>query len=129
MGFWEKVNTELKKTVGEGWTAVRDNARIGKLRYHKHSLNKKAEKHFAEIGGIVYDMAKPPWENPLSRPAVLKLIEEIKKVETEIAELEEEIEKTRHGEREEEEGPGVGPEASSETPAGEEKEKEGAEKG
>lgn len=105
MGFWEKVNTELKKAVEEGWTAVKGSARIGKLKYNKNALNRKAEKCFAEIGGIVYDMAKPPWENPLSRPDVLKLIEEIKKVESEIADLEEEIEKARTKEEEGGEAP------------------------
>ncbi|MFQ5465868.1 MAG: hypothetical protein ACE5EI_08070 [Thermodesulfobacteriota bacterium] len=92
MGFWDKVNTELKKAAQEGWEAVKGSARSGKLRLRKHTLNKKAEKRFAEIGGIVYDMAEPPWENPLSRPAVLKLIEEIKRIEAEIAEIENEVE-------------------------------------
>lgn len=119
MGFWDKVNAELKKTVEGGWEAVKGSARVGKLRLTKHNLNKKAEKRFAEIGGIVFDMAKPPWENPLSRPAVLKLIEEIKKIETEIAEIEDEIDRGRHREKAgEEEAPvppgGEGPEEGEE---------------
>ncbi|HLC18890.1 MAG TPA: hypothetical protein VJM57_07755 [Thermodesulfobacteriota bacterium] len=95
MSFWENVNEELKRAAKEGWEAVKDSAKIGKNRYKVHTLHKKAEKLFAEIGGIVYDMAKPPYENPLSRPAVLKLIEDIKKIEQESTALEEEIAKTR----------------------------------
>ena len=94
-GFWSTVNTELKKAVEEGWSAFKENARIGKLRYRIHTLHKKAEKHFTEIGGMVYDMANPPWENPLSRPEVLKLINEIKKIESETSALEEEIERLK----------------------------------
>ena len=95
MGFWDKVNTGLKKAAKEGWLAVKDSARIGKNRYKLYTLHRKAEKIFSEIGGIVYDMAKPPYENPLSRPAVLKLVEDIRKMEEEAAAIEEEIERTR----------------------------------
>ncbi|MBI4949734.1 MAG: hypothetical protein HY955_06260 [Deltaproteobacteria bacterium] len=91
MGFWDNVNDELKKAVEEGWSAVKENAKIGKLRLRTHTLHKKAEKHFAEIGGIVYESSRVPWENPLSRTEVQKLIEEIRKIEAETDALEKEI--------------------------------------
>ncbi len=104
MSFWESVNTELKKAAGTGWSAVRDSAKIGKIRYKKHNLHKDAGKLFAELGGVVYDMAKPPYdENPLSRSEVLKLIEDIKKVEDESSALEDEIVETKKKEPEEQE--------------------------
>ena len=96
--FWDNVNAGLKKAVEEGWTVVKDSARIGKHRYNTYILHRKAEKLFAEVGGLVYDMAKPPYENPLSRPEVLKLIEEIKKVEAETAAIEADIAKMRQKE-------------------------------
>lgn len=95
MGFWDNVNEELKSAVEEGWTAVKDGAKIGKLRYRMYTLHRKAEKLFAEIGGIVYEMARPPMENPLSSPEVLKLVESIKKIEAETEALEEEIARTK----------------------------------
>lgn len=95
MGFWDKVNDELKKAVEEGWEAVKEGAKIGKLKYRKHTLHKSAEKRFAEIGGIVYDMAKSPSDNPIARPDVLKLIEEIKRLESETEAVDREIEATR----------------------------------
>lgn len=91
MGFWDTVNEELKKAVEEGLTVVKDSAKIGRLRYRLYTLHKQAEKHFAEIGGIVYDMGKPPFDNPLQKPEVLKLIDEIKKIEAESESLEREI--------------------------------------
>lgn len=107
MGFWNNVNDELKKAVEEGWTAVRDGAKIGKLRLQLYSLHKKAEGLFAEMGGIVYDMARPPYENPLSRPEVLKLIEDIKKIEEEALRVEEEVKQVRK--KEPPSGAGQGP--------------------
>ncbi len=94
-GFWSTVNTELKKAVEDGWSAFKESARIGKLRYRVHTLHKRAEKHFAELGGMVYDMARPPWENPLSKPDVLRVLNEIKKIESETSALEEEIEELK----------------------------------
>ncbi len=99
MAFWESVNTGLKKAVDEGWTAVRDSARIGKSRYKLHSLHKQAEALFAEIGGIVYDMADSKGDNPLSRPEVRDLIDDIKRVEALSSEIEHEIEMTREKEK------------------------------
>ena len=98
MGFWEHVNSELKKAVEEGWTVVKESARIGKLRLNIHNLHKEAERHFKEIGGIVYESAKLPWENPLQKPEVIKHIEEIKKIEAQTEALEEEIRKLKHKE-------------------------------
>ncbi len=95
MGFWEHVNTELKKAVEESWTVVKESARIGKLRLNIHNLHREAEKHFKEIGGIVYESAKLPWENPLQKPEVTRHIEEIKKIEAQTEALEEEIKKLK----------------------------------
>ncbi len=116
MGFWERIRDELKKTVEEGWSAVKDGAKIaaekgeevakiGRIRYQQFLLHKKAERRFADLGGMVYDMAKPPYENPLSNPEVMKVIEEIKKIEEESQQLEEEKERIRKKESQEEKPP------------------------
>ena len=97
MGFWDNVNDEMKKAVGQGISAVKEGATLGRLKFRVHTLHKKAEGLFAELGGMVYDMAGPPWENPLSRPEVLKIVAGIKKLEEEAALLEEEMKKARHG--------------------------------
>ncbi len=95
MGFWDNVNDEMKKAVGQGISAVKEGAKLGRLKLRVHALHKKAEGLFAELGGMVYDMADPPWENPLSRPEVLKAVAELKKLEQEAASLEEELKKAR----------------------------------
>ena len=124
MSFWNKVAEELKRAAQGGWEAVRDGAKlavekseemakIGKLRYRIYTNHKQAEKLFNELGGIVYEMAKPPYENPLSRPEVTRLVEEIRKVEEEIALLEEEIEAIRKGSQIEEEEEAKAPEPAT----------------
>jgi hypothetical protein len=116
VAFWHNVNSGLKKAVDEGWIAVRDSAKIGKNRYKLHTLHKQAETLFAEIGGIVYDMADSKDESPLSRPEVRDLIDDIKRIEAESAGIESEIEQTREKDKPDEEGgavEGAWPEAVS----------------
>ncbi len=111
MSFWERMRDELKRAMEEGWLVVKegakvaavkteDMAKIGKLRYQVYGLNRKAEKHLTEIGGRVYDMAKPPWENPLSDQEILRLVEEVKKVEEDIKRIEAEISRLKGREEE-----------------------------
>ena len=103
MAFWDKVSSELKKAAHEGWAAVKEGAKLagtkgeevakhGRFRYRAYTTHKEAESLFTELGGAVYDMARPPYENPLSNPAVMRLIERIKKIEAETASLEQKIE-------------------------------------
>lgn len=106
MAFWDRVSDELKKAAAEGWEAVKagtkvaaekseEVAKTGKLRYKAYSVHKEADKLFGQLGGIVYDMAEPPFENPLLRADVQKLIEEIKQIEQEAVSLEEEVERIK----------------------------------
>jgi len=98
MGFWEHVNQELKRAVEEGWTAVKENAKIGKLRLNIHNLHKDAENHFKSLGGIVYEMAFDPSENPLHKPEAQRHIGEIRRIQAQAEALEEEIRKLKHKE-------------------------------
>lgn len=98
MGFWDHVNDELKKAVEEGWSAVKEGARTGKLKLRIHNLHRDAERRFKEMGGIVYEASATPAENPLERADIQRLVGEIKNIERETAELEEEIARLRHKE-------------------------------
>lgn len=98
MGFWDHVNQELKRAVEEGWSAVKESAKIGKLRLRIHNLHKDAERHFKDIGGIVYESSSGPLENPLDKSEVQRHIGEIKKIEKEAKALEDEIAKLKHKE-------------------------------
>ena len=98
MAFWEKINKELKRAVEDGWTAVKAAAekteevtKTGKQRFKVHGLHKQAERYFADLGGMVYDMAKEPFDNPFDRSEVKRLIEEIREVERQASSIEDEI--------------------------------------
>ncbi len=106
MAFWDRVSEELKRAAAEGWEAVKagtkvaaekseEVAKTGKLRYKSHTVHKKADKLFGQLGGIVYDMAEPPFENPLLRADVQKLIEDIKQAELEATAIDEEVERVK----------------------------------
>jgi len=106
MAFWDRVSDELRKAAVEGWEAVKagtkvaaekseEVAKTGKLRYKSHTVHKRADKLFGQLGGIVYDMAEPPFDNPLLRADVQKIIEEIKQAEMEATAIDEEVERVK----------------------------------
>lgn len=127
MGFWDNVNDELKKAVGESWSAVKENAKMGKLRLKANSLHKKAERHFSEIGGKVYEIYNTTGEekaNPLESHEVIRLVEEIRAAEAQVSEIKAEIAKIKRGE----ESAGRKEAAGKEPPAEEKAEEAGEEK-
>ncbi len=103
MAFWKTVKRDLKKAVEEGWTVVKDGAKVaaekseevaktGKLKYKAHILHKDAEKLFADLGGIIYDLANgPSKKNPLSNPEVKRLVKEIGELENSASSMEDDI--------------------------------------
>ncbi|MBI5560022.1 MAG: hypothetical protein HY883_01960 [Deltaproteobacteria bacterium] len=106
MAFWERVKEDLKKAAKESWEVAKGGAKIAaakskevaqveKLRLKAVTTRKKAEKLFYELGGAVYELAKPPYGNPLQNAKVTKIIEEIRKLEDEIGKVEAEIKKTK----------------------------------
>ena len=91
MSFWGNLNNELKITAYDGFRAVRDGVRIGGLRLRIHNIRRKISARLADVGAVVYNMEKTPWENPLTSPEVLRLIAEIKKLEAEAEEIADEL--------------------------------------
>jgi hypothetical protein len=94
MTIWDDVSKEFKKAVEDGWTVVKAGAKTSKLRYKAHALHKEAEKVFADLGGVIYDLAKPPFDNPYTNPEVTRLIEVLRRLEAETCEVEDEADKT-----------------------------------
>ncbi|MEE9543566.1 MAG: hypothetical protein V3V95_07270 [Thermodesulfobacteriota bacterium] len=103
MSFWNAVKSDLKKAVEEGWSAVKDGAKVaaekseevaktGKLKYKAHILHKDAEKLFADLGGLIYDLANGrSQKNPLSNPEVRRLVKEIGQLEDSASVMEDDI--------------------------------------
>ncbi|MBI5560021.1 MAG: hypothetical protein HY883_01955 [Deltaproteobacteria bacterium] len=106
MAFLESVREGLKKAAKGGWEAAKGGAKVAaekgkkvatieKLRYDAFITHRKAEKLFGELGGAVYELSKPPYENPLSKSEVTKIIEDIRGLEEKAAEVEAEIGKIK----------------------------------
>lgn len=95
MSFWDSINKELKKAVGEGIDVIKaaaekseDVANHSKARFRLHTLHKEAEESLKNLGGLVYDMSTPPHENPLENTEVQRLIKNIQDLEEETSRLE-----------------------------------------
>ncbi len=107
MVFWKTVKRDLKKAVEEGWTVVKDGAKVaaekseevaktGKLKYKAHMLHKDVEKLFADLGGIIYDLANGrSKKNPFSNPEVKRLVKEIAQLENSASSMEDDIKKIK----------------------------------
>jgi hypothetical protein len=102
MAFWERVREDLKKAAKEGWEVAKGGVKVAaekgkeiskieKLRLRAFAAHRRAEKLIYEFGGAVYEMAKPPYENPFSDPKIKAMAEEIKKLEGEVMAVDAEI--------------------------------------
>ncbi|MBI5235872.1 MAG: hypothetical protein HY886_06455 [Deltaproteobacteria bacterium] len=83
MGIFDKLNDDIKDAANETWTAIKDAGRMANLRLRLYTLQKTQVRLFAEIGSEVFAASSAPWDNPLSKPGVLKLIAAAHKLEAE----------------------------------------------
>lgn len=99
MGLWDRVKKDVKKGIDEGVAAVKQGAVVavekaeelaeeGKRRYKIFELKQKVHSNFTELGGKVYDLASKSAKSPLLDARVKTAIANIKKLEAQIAKLE-----------------------------------------
>jgi hypothetical protein len=99
MGLWDRVKKDVKKGIEEGVAAVRQGANVavekaeelaeeGKRRYKIFELKQKVHSNFTELGGKVYDLASKSAKSPLLDAKVKATMAGIKKLEVQIARLE-----------------------------------------
>ncbi len=105
MTFWDDVKKDLQKGldyVKESAAAVKVKAgeltEEGKRQYKLYELKKNAQKWVAELGGKVYELSSKA-EDPLQNPSVQKIIARIKKLESQIAKLEEKAKTSKAAEK------------------------------
>ena len=99
----QKMVKEGVATAKKGASAVSAEAsrmtKTANLRYQLFRLYQKAQDKFAEIGGLVYDMAeKDPKGTPLNEKAH-KLVSEAKQIEGQIKKLKSEIDRLSKGQK------------------------------
>ena len=91
MGFWENVQKDVQKGVKEGFAVIKLKAGQlsdeGKRQIKLFDLKNKVHKEMADLGGAVYSLAAKGG-NPLEDNKASKIVDKIKKLETQISGLE-----------------------------------------
>lgn len=79
---------ELADTIGDKAQEV---VSSGHLKMKHYNLNRDVSNLFSEIGGKVYELIKAKDKNIFNNPEILKLFEDVKKLELDIDELEQKM--------------------------------------
>lgn len=107
MGFWDKIQDDMKKNIEEGLDIVKEGrdaisdkfeklTEEGKKKYRVFNLSMKVQDEFSKLGEQVYDLVMKKSKNPLGSRKVTPIINRIKKMEAEIEKIEHpEIKKKR----------------------------------
>jgi predicted urease superfamily metal-dependent hydrolase len=83
---------ELADSLGD---KAQEMMALGQLKVKHYNLNRDVSKVFAEIGGKVYELIKKDDKNIYANPDILKMIENVKKLELDIDALEKKMEEVK----------------------------------
>lgn len=98
MDFWEKIKSDVQKGIREGFGIVREGVIVakakaeelteeGKRRLKIFELKTKVQREISELGGRVYAVSEK-LKNPMLDKKAKAVIARIKRLETQIAKLE-----------------------------------------
>ncbi|MCU0642783.1 MAG: hypothetical protein MUC94_00780 [bacterium] len=93
---------ELADTIGD---KAQEMMALGQLKVKHYNLNRDVSKVFAEIGGKVYELIKKEDQNIYANPDILKMIENVKKLELDIDAIENKMEELKVAKNESKEKP------------------------
>jgi hypothetical protein len=96
--LWTKVKKNLVEWYETAYDKTEEVARIGKKKVEITGLNRSIEKHFAEMGGRLYDLIAEQGHRgnkTADDEIVLRLVAEVKELEEQLRQKEEEIETIR----------------------------------
>jgi len=91
---------ELADTIGDKAQEVLS---TGHLKMKHYNLNRDVSNLFSEIGGKVYELIKNNDKNIYNQPEILKLIDDVKKLEKDIDEIEQKMKELKIDQTEPEE--------------------------
>jgi len=103
MNLWDKIRRDVQRGIKEGWSVVKEGAAVarekagelteeGRIRYKIFDLKMKVQRQMSELGGKIYDLSARV-KNPMAHKDVKGTIGKIKKLETQIMKLEDQIKK------------------------------------
>ena len=98
MNFWEKIKKDMEKELKAGIAFLREGAAAvkkktkkatgeGKTQYRIFELKTQVKEQMAALGGRVYDLSTKV-ENPLKDKRVAAMVSRMRKLEAQIAKLE-----------------------------------------
>jgi len=93
--LWNRVKKNVVDWYEMAYDKTDEMARIGKKKVEITGLNRSIEKHFAEMGGRVYDLIVEQGHRgnrTADDDAVQRLVAEVKELESRLRQKEEEIE-------------------------------------
>ena len=92
--LWDKVKKNLVDWYGTAYEKTDELARIGKKKIEVAGVNRAIEKHLSELGGKVYDLVEVQGKGGViaKDSDVSRLVEEIRGLEEQLKEKEQEIE-------------------------------------
>ena len=93
--LWSKVKKNLVDWYETAYDKTDELARIGKKKIEIHGLNRSIEKHLAELGGRIYDLVDQQGHRgnkTADDETVKRLIAEVRELEKQLHDKEEEIE-------------------------------------
>jgi hypothetical protein len=100
MPMWDDV----KKNMLDWYDAASDKtgelARVGLRRYDIFGISRDIERHFSEIGSIVFTAVKEDQPDVMSNEKLLELVERVKVLEADLASKQDEIETIKQERRE-----------------------------
>ncbi len=98
--LWDKVKDTLEKglqkateTTVKAIEVAKEQAEVARLKLHISGLKSKISKEFAELGGVVYELAvKEEKDDIVSDERVQKIFERIRALELELVETQKNLE-------------------------------------
>ena len=110
--LWNRVKKNLVEWYGTAYDKTDELARVGKKKIEIAGINRTIEKHLSELGGRIYDLVAEQGHRgnkTADDVQVQRLVSEIRDLEKELKDKEDEIEALREEEGQE---PGKGAEGS-----------------
>ena len=95
--LWDRVKKNLVEWYDAAYEKTDELARIGKKKIEMAGINRAIERHLSELGGRVYEFVEEQQQQTgvAQDEKVIELIEEIKRLEQQLHQKEQEIEKIR----------------------------------
>jgi len=91
MTLWDDVKTNLSEWYTAAADKTGDLAKVGVRRYDSFGLSRDIERHFSEIGSLVYDALNEERRDVLDDPVLISLVEKVRDLEKELQDKEAEI--------------------------------------